>query len=72
MDSAVKSFLVEFRASANGFLSKYEPLALVFGPLFVILLARLLQSFLDLVYERGLKATFISFFMATIKYEFLC
>lgn len=67
MDSAVKSFLVEFRASANGFLSKYEPLALVFGPLFVVLLARLLQSFLDLVYERGLKATFLSFFMATIK-----
>ncbi|KAG7025365.1 Sphingosine-1-phosphate lyase, partial [Cucurbita argyrosperma subsp. argyrosperma] len=67
MDSAVKSFLVEFRASANGFLSKYEPLALVFGPLFVVLLARLLQSFLDLVYERGLKATVLSFFMATIK-----
>lgn len=63
----MKSFLTHFRASANLFLSEYEPLALLLAPLLALLVARTLQSFLSVVHERGLKATFLGFLMSLIK-----
>ncbi|KAF5449307.1 hypothetical protein F2P56_029770 [Juglans regia] len=67
MDYSPKSFLIRFRASANSFLSEYEPLALLLAPLLAFLVARTLQSFLGVVHERGLKATFVAFLMSLLK-----
>ncbi|KAB1207744.1 Sphingosine-1-phosphate lyase [Morella rubra] len=67
MESSLKSLLIRFRASANSFLSEYEPLALLLAPFISLLVAQRLQSFLTVVNERGLRATFIAFFMSLIK-----
>ncbi|XP_041011914.1 sphingosine-1-phosphate lyase isoform X1 [Juglans microcarpa x Juglans regia] len=67
MDYSPKLFLIRFRASANSFLLEYEPLALLLAPLLAFLVARTLQSFLGVVHERGLKATFIAFLMSLLK-----
>ncbi|GMY26575.1 sphingosine-1-phosphate lyase isoform X1 [Fagus crenata] len=67
MDSSLRSFLIDFRASANSFLSEYEPLALLLAPLLAFLLARTLQSFLAVLHQRGLKATVLGFFITLIK-----
>uniref|UniRef100_A0A2P2JDC5 Sphingosine-1-phosphate lyase n=2 Tax=Rhizophora mucronata TaxID=61149 RepID=A0A2P2JDC5_RHIMU len=63
----VKSELVRFRASANSFLSAYEPLALLLAPLLTLLLARVLHSFLQFLRENGLKATVLGFLISFIK-----
>ncbi|KDP26835.1 hypothetical protein JCGZ_17993 [Jatropha curcas] len=63
----VKSILREFRVSANSFLSEYEPLDLLIAPFLTFLLARILRSFLRVIYENGLKATVLGFFMSFIK-----
>ncbi|KAK6241827.1 hypothetical protein SCA6_007216 [Theobroma cacao] len=65
--SSFNSFLNHFRASANSFLSQFEPLALLLAPLLTLLVARFLQSFLSVIHEKGLKATFLGFFMSFIK-----
>lgn len=67
MDSSVKSFLLGVRASANSFLSGYEPLVLVFTPLVGLFVASTLQSVTGVLQEKGLKATLLGFFMRFIK-----
>ncbi|KAK9934336.1 hypothetical protein M0R45_021484 [Rubus argutus] len=67
MDSSVKSFLLGVRASANSFLSGYEPLVLVFTPLVGLFVASTLQSVIGVLQEKGLKATLLGFFMSFIK-----
>ncbi|XVE85366.1 hypothetical protein DITRI_Ditri17bG0085100 [Diplodiscus trichospermus] len=65
--SSFNSFVIRFRASANSFLSQFEPLALLVAPLLTFLVARVLQSFLSVILEKGLKATLVGFFMNSIK-----
>ncbi|KAK9188658.1 hypothetical protein WN944_020063 [Citrus x changshan-huyou] len=65
--SSGNSSLIHFRASANSFLSQYEPVILLLAPLLTLLVARVLQSFLDAVREKGFKQTFVAFFMSSIK-----
>ncbi|KAL6294228.1 hypothetical protein ACE6H2_002370 [Prunus campanulata] len=67
MDSSVKSFLLDVRASANSFLSEYEPLVLVSAPLIALFVASMLQSALQVLHENGLKATLLGFFMSFVK-----
>ncbi|KAJ0037769.1 hypothetical protein Pint_23758 [Pistacia integerrima] len=61
------SLLIDLRASANSFLSKYEPLALFLIPFLTLFVGRVLQSFLHVVQEKGFKQTIIGFSMSTIK-----
>ncbi|XVF02796.1 hypothetical protein REPUB_Repub04eG0205100 [Reevesia pubescens] len=61
------SVLIGFRASANSFLSQFEPLALLLAPLLTLLVARVLQSFLSVINDKGLKATLLGFIMSSIK-----
>ncbi|XP_027099874.1 sphingosine-1-phosphate lyase-like isoform X1 [Coffea arabica] len=63
----LSSSLNRLRASVNVSLSNYEPLALVAAPILTLLLARLLQSFFDVISENGLKATILGFFMSCVK-----
>ncbi|KAL2253780.1 sphingosine-1-phosphate lyase isoform X1 [Sesamum indicum] len=56
-----------FRASANSVLSQYEPLALLLVPILTLLVARILQSVLRVVFEKGLKSAVLEFFMASVK-----
>ncbi|XP_031272820.1 sphingosine-1-phosphate lyase isoform X1 [Pistacia vera] len=61
------SLLIDLRASANSFLSKYEPLALFLTAFLTLFVGRVLQSFLHVVHEKGFKQTIIGFSMSTIK-----
>ncbi|OWM89786.1 hypothetical protein CDL15_Pgr024534 [Punica granatum] len=65
--SSVTPFLLHSRASANSFLSQYEPLALLVGPLLALIVARTLRSLIGVVQEQGLKATLLGIFMSCIK-----
>ncbi|GAB4839743.1 Dihydrosphingosine phosphate lyase [Ancistrocladus abbreviatus] len=67
MESSFLLPLSRFRASANSFLSKYEPLVLVIAPIFSLLIARILQSSIAAISEKGLKSTLIGFLMYMIK-----
>ncbi|KAK4763637.1 hypothetical protein SAY87_013075 [Trapa incisa] len=60
-------FLLHARASANSFLSQFEPLALLVGPLIAVFLARALRSLIGAVQERGIKTALLGFFMSCIK-----
>ncbi|KAB5573223.1 hypothetical protein DKX38_000417 [Salix brachista] len=66
MDHAFSS-LIDLKASANSFLSNYEPLALVFVPLLSLFIARILRSFLLLIHDNGLKSTILGFLFTSIK-----
>ncbi|KAL7135147.1 hypothetical protein ABFS83_11G073100 [Erythranthe nasuta] len=57
----------QFRASANSFLSQYEPIALISIPIFTLLFARIVHSISRLVSDKGLKSTILDFFMASLK-----
>lgn len=63
----LSSSLNRLRASANSYLSDYEPLALIAAPILTLILARLFQSFVDVISEKGLKATLLGFFMSCVK-----
>ncbi|KAK9117595.1 hypothetical protein Sjap_016542 [Stephania japonica] len=65
--SSFSSTLLRIRASANSFLSQFEPLALVFAPLLALLIASLVQWFLSRVHERGLQSLVLGFCMSLIK-----
>ncbi|XP_043723229.1 sphingosine-1-phosphate lyase-like [Telopea speciosissima] len=65
--SSLHSSMNRFRGSANSFLSQYEPLSLLIAPPLAIFVAWILQSFLLLVQEKGLKAVVVGFFMNSIK-----
>ncbi|XP_024934338.3 sphingosine-1-phosphate lyase isoform X2 [Ziziphus jujuba] len=65
--SSLKSFTLHARDSANSFLSEYEPLVLVSAPLFALLVAWIVQSLLNVLHDKGLKATIIGFVMSSIK-----
>ncbi|CAL5398361.1 unnamed protein product [Camellia sinensis] len=67
MESSLLSSFNRFRASANSLLSQYEPLTLLLAPLLSLLAARILQSFFDVVRDRGLKPTLLGLFMSFIK-----
>ncbi|XP_068486029.1 sphingosine-1-phosphate lyase isoform X1 [Phaseolus vulgaris] len=66
MDSSSAS-ISHFRLSANSFLSRYEPLALLLVPLLSLLIAHSLRSFLRRLSEKGLKATLLGFIMNAVK-----
>ncbi|KAF7123672.1 hypothetical protein RHSIM_Rhsim12G0094700 [Rhododendron simsii] len=56
-----------FRASANSFLSQFEPLTLLLSPLLSLLTAWILHSFFHVVRDKGLKPTLLGFFINSIK-----
>ncbi|KAI8547571.1 hypothetical protein RHMOL_Rhmol07G0206500 [Rhododendron molle] len=57
----------QFRASANSFLSQFEPLTLLLSPLLSLLIAWILHSFFHVVRDKGLKPTLLGFFINSIK-----
>lgn len=61
------SSLNRLRATANSFLSEYEPLALFSIPILTFFLARIVQSIFRVVFEKGLKSATLEFFMAFVK-----
>ncbi|WCJ38799.1 Sphingosine-1-phosphate lyase [Euphorbia peplus] len=63
----MKGVLMEFRGSANSFLSNYEPLTLLLLPLFTLFISRMIRSFLRLLSEKGIKASVVGFIMTLIK-----
>ncbi|XP_034692797.1 sphingosine-1-phosphate lyase [Vitis riparia] len=65
--SMESSFFSHMRAAANSFLSEYEPLNLLLAPLLALLIARILQCFVDVVNEKGLKATILGFLITSVK-----
>ncbi|KZV44083.1 sphingosine-1-phosphate lyase [Dorcoceras hygrometricum] len=56
-----------FRASANLFLSQFEPLALIFSPFFTLFVARVLWYILAVISDKGLKPAIFEFFMIAVK-----
>ncbi|EYU37395.1 hypothetical protein ABFS82_11G074600 [Erythranthe guttata] len=64
---AILASMNQLRASANSFLSQYEPLALISIPIFTLLFARIVHSISRLVSDKGLKSTILDFFMASLK-----
>ncbi|XWS34531.1 hypothetical protein CRYUN_Cryun21dG0046600 [Craigia yunnanensis] len=65
--SSFNSFVIRFRSSSNSFLSQFEPLALLLAPVLTLLVARVLQSVLSIILDKGLKATLLGLFMSSIK-----
>ncbi|XP_008809535.2 sphingosine-1-phosphate lyase [Phoenix dactylifera] len=63
----MEDLVLRFRASANSFLSQYEPIALVLGPILALLLARAIHSLLAVIQEKGIKATVLGFLMSSVK-----
>ncbi|TKY64933.1 Sphingosine-1-phosphate lyase [Spatholobus suberectus] len=61
------SSISHFRASANLFLSQYEPLALLLAPPLSLLIAHALRSFFHLLIHNGLKATLLGFLINSVK-----
>lgn len=61
------SYMNQFRAALNSFLSQYEPLVLLLIPIFTLFLARFLQSIAGVVSEKGLKYAILEFVMASFK-----
>lgn len=62
-----ESFVLSLRSSANSFLSRFEPLALVFSPLFALFFAWFLHTSLHFFIERGLKAPLLAFVFSSAK-----
>ncbi|KAL4573769.1 hypothetical protein LXL04_020586 [Taraxacum kok-saghyz] len=67
MESPILPAIIRFRASANSFLSQFEPLVLFFAPLVTFLIAQIVQSLIQVVHEKGFKATLIGFVMTLAK-----
>lgn len=67
MESSILPAIIRLRASANSFLSQFEPLLLVVAPLITFLVAQIVQSFIQVVHEKGFKATLIGFIMTWVK-----
>lgn len=65
--SMESSFFSHMRAAANSFLSEYEPLNLLLAPLLALLIANILQCFVGVVNEKGLKATILGFLITSVK-----
>ncbi|XP_057777001.1 sphingosine-1-phosphate lyase [Salvia miltiorrhiza] len=63
----ISSSLNRFRASSNSYLSEFEPLALLLIPLLTFFIARLVQSVLAVVSEKGLKSAAVELVMASVK-----
>ncbi|WOH08887.1 hypothetical protein DCAR_0728338 [Daucus carota subsp. sativus] len=61
------SYVDEFRASANQYLSNFEPLVLLVFPIFSLVLAQYVRFLLGVVNDKGLNATVLGFFMSFIK-----
>lgn len=60
-------WLSKLRDSANSYLSQFEPVLLVLTPIFTFVLARIFQSFISVIHEKGLRATFLELFMSCVK-----
>ncbi|KAL3818707.1 hypothetical protein ACJIZ3_004612 [Penstemon smallii] len=63
----ISSYLNRFRASANSYLSEYEPLALIVVPIFTLFFARVIQSIFGVIFEKGLKSTVTELLMTSVK-----
>ncbi|EPS72842.1 hypothetical protein M569_01913, partial [Genlisea aurea] len=63
----IPSCLTRFRASANSYLSQYEPVALIVVPVFALFLARIFHSLVRALSEKGLKSAALELFMAAAK-----
>ncbi|KAL2329656.1 hypothetical protein Fmac_017237 [Flemingia macrophylla] len=61
------SSISQFRATANSFLSQYEPLALLLAPLLSLLLAHSLRSLLLLLRHDALKPALLGFLINSVK-----
>ena len=60
----------EIRKSVNSFLSGFEPLFVLVVPFVTFFVARIVQSFVGVVQEKGVKSTVVGFFMSCVKYVF--
>ncbi|KAF6148429.1 hypothetical protein GIB67_038784 [Kingdonia uniflora] len=67
MESFVSTHLHRLRSSTNLLLSQYEPLTLVITPLLALLIASILQSFINHVQDKGLKSALLGFVMDFVK-----
>ncbi|KAL5997431.1 hypothetical protein ACLOJK_008361 [Asimina triloba] len=65
--SAMETYVHRLRASANGFLSQYEPLALVFSPLVAVSIAFVVRSVLLAVQDNGIKACVTALLFNSVK-----
>lgn len=63
----ISSYLNPLRASANSYLSQFEPLALVLLPILTLFFARLVRSIFSVVSEKGLKSAALELVMASVK-----
>ncbi|KAK4486059.1 hypothetical protein RD792_008724 [Penstemon davidsonii] len=63
----ISSYLNRFRASANSYLSEYEPLALIVVPIFTLFFARVIQSIFVVIFEKGLKSAVTELLMTSVK-----
>ncbi|XXG41559.1 hypothetical protein AAC387_Pa01g1998 [Persea americana] len=61
------SLLLSLRASANSFLSRYEPLAVVISPLLALTVAWILQTLHHRIQEKGFQGFFLGFIIASAK-----
>ncbi|KAL2547223.1 Sphingosine-1-phosphate lyase [Forsythia ovata] len=61
------TWMHRFRASANSYLSQFEPLSLIFVPILTLLVARSIQSIFRVFSEKGFKASILGFFFTFVK-----
>ncbi|KAL2519731.1 Sphingosine-1-phosphate lyase [Abeliophyllum distichum] len=61
------TWMHRFRASANSYLSQFEPLSLIFVPILTLLVARIIQSIFRVFSEKGFKASILGFFFTFVK-----
>ncbi|KAL6529073.1 Dihydrosphingosine phosphate lyase [Orobanche hederae] len=63
----ILSYLNRLRASANSYLSQFEPVMLVLIPTFTLLFAKIVQSIFRIVFEKGLKHAILEFIVTSVK-----
>ncbi|KAL6529354.1 Dihydrosphingosine phosphate lyase [Orobanche gracilis] len=64
----ILSYQNQFRASANSYLSQFEPVMLVLVPTFTLLFAKIVQSIFRVVFEKGLKHAILEFIVTSVKF----
>lgn len=60
-------WLRELRDSANSYLSQYEPLLLILTPILTFVFAGIVQSFISVIHEKGLRAISLELVMSCVK-----
>lgn len=66
--AAMEELANRYRESANSYLSRFEPIALVMGPLLALVVARALHSVICVVQDKGIKAVVLGFVMGFVKW----